>query len=144
MHRWKPLTGKIESLFRAAGCLTNEKKKLAIVITYKTTSACVAIQNPEVIALNFDLSRELVNINNQAKLSFNRSRGFQTIEPVADPGGSQAAAPHGWTRKFFFTCSHINRYARPGLTILNSKFHRISRFEQCNFVQFLSKINSFL
>jgi hypothetical protein len=56
-------------------------------------------------------------------------------------GGSQAAAPYGWTRKFFSLVPILNRYARPGLTILNSKFHRISRFEQYNFGQFLSKVN---
>jgi hypothetical protein len=29
-------------------------------------------------------------------------------------GGSQAAAPYGWTRKFFFTCSHIKQICSPG------------------------------
>jgi hypothetical protein len=47
-------------------------------------------------------------------------------------GASQAAAPRA-RRENFSLVPILNRYARPGLTILNSKFHRISRFEQCNF-----------
>jgi hypothetical protein len=64
---------------------------------------------------------------------------------VADPGGLPGRGPPMAGReKFFSLVPILNRYARPGLTILNSKFHRISRFEQCNFGQFLSKVNSFL
>jgi hypothetical protein len=63
-------------------------------------------------------------------------------------GGLPGRGPPWLDAKIFFSLVPIlNRYARPGLsrlTMLNSKFHRISRFEQYNFGQFLSKVNSFL
>jgi hypothetical protein len=67
---------------------------------------------------------------------------FQSINirPVVDPGGPPGCSPHGWTQKIFSLVPILNRYACPGLTILNSKFHRISRFEPCNFGHFCQKL----
>jgi hypothetical protein len=59
-------------------------------------------------------------------------------------GPPRPRPPMAGRQNFFSLVPILNRYARPGLTILNSKFHRIGRFEQYNFGQFLSKVNSFL
>jgi hypothetical protein len=58
---------------------------------------------------------------------------------IAISGGSRGPPrprpplPHSWTRKKCSLVPILKRYTRPGLAILNSKFHRTRQFEQCNF-----------